>query len=373
MGIVCLKKKRDVGLGMQLLEIGHEMENPAASFTLWEHYKAKDTRRAMPYLEAAHWASVAAGVPMLNATWTLGLMHMDGQDQAKGIYLLTVAWAEGHPEAVKFLPDLVGMSAEQRETTALLAKAVFAPSHGHTLSAAQLKQRAEGLWAKVVSGTFGPADLPDELVAHVNAQQSKAVPRSAASSFTVHLIQYSRHPQSLRRALLEGPELKPCRDSLAACGFSCEQPSGAKVFVAPEQFEAVLAAIQEKDLKPWHVVASEDFEEAVAHAVQQLPSQQQVREKGHSTVECSGCGAQAPRYACQRCHLVRYCSKACQQKDWQLHKQSCEAGELLVVKRTFLEVPLKNSLRSTPASADRTKSTTDADPRKGGKPRKAAM
>eukprot|EP00933_Yihiella_yeosuensis_P070128 TRINITY_DN7764_c0_g1_i1.p1 TRINITY_DN7764_c0_g1~~TRINITY_DN7764_c0_g1_i1.p1 ORF type:complete len:591 (-),score=94.32 TRINITY_DN7764_c0_g1_i1:217-1989(-) len=381
MGITCLKKTGDVGLGLLLLEIGHKAENAAASFCLWEHYKNIDFSKAFEYLEAAHWASCATGGPMTFATWCLGSVYCS-RDMAKGIQFMLVARDAGHPEAVEFVPQLImDASPEDLDGMTILAKAVFAPEDGRSFTASQLKDRADKMWSDIQSGDL--RQPPSNLVSYVNAQKSERIPRGMPQSFTVHIIQYSRHPKTLGQALLKGEELKACRDSLAARGYSCEQPSGAKIFVLPEQFEAVIAAIADQDLKPWHVIVSDEFEKLVVQAVKKLPSSEQVKEKHRKAVvsgPCNSCGAERPRFICKRCNLVRYCSRACQQQDWRVHKLSCTSScydmegdldSLVVVKRTFLEIKLKNSLRSTPASIDRTKSTTDTDPRKGMNPRKS--
>lgn len=176
--------------------------------------------------------------------------------------------------------------------------------------------------------------------------------------------------------------MEPCRSALAAQGFACEQPSGACVFVAPDEFESVREEIENRDLKPFHVVVSREYEQAVMDAVASLPSKAQVREKQRTTsaiaATCATCQAEKPRFTCQRCHGAWYCSRKCQQQDWRRHKAVCSAPEVdlegefpIVVKRTFLEVTVRNSLRSSPSSGTRTKSTTDADPRKGVRPRRA--
>ena len=45
-------------------------------------------------------------------------------------------------------------------------------------------------------------------------------------------------PTGLKRfskILLQGPEMRPCRDNLAHAGESCQLPDGALMFVKPEQ------------------------------------------------------------------------------------------------------------------------------------------
>jgi len=305
------------------------------------------------------------------------------KNEAKGLQLLLVVWDAGDPQAVRDVPQLiVGSTPETLSSLAEQAKLIFAPADAKNFSASQLKGRADQLWQRMKDGKLNVSDLPSSFVARINAKQSESVPLGKPPSFAVHVIQYSRHPSILRSALLEGEELRICRDALAANGFSAEQPSGAKVFVLPEQFDSVLSAIDSLDLKPWHVVVSEEFEKAVDQAVKRLPSQAQVREKQRTHVPsgpCASCGMVTPRFTCQRCNLVRYCSRGCQQQNWRDHKKLCiasqenvdDSGFPVVLKRTFLEVPVQSSLRSSQVSGDKTKSTTDADPRKGMNPRKA--
>jgi len=306
-------------------------------------------------------------------------------DYGKGLQLLLVAWDAGYPEALRFLPQLiVGSSSEQLSEMAAAAKFIFAPDAADVrhLTLSQLKDRAENLWSRMMSGTLKPSDMPSDMIADINAKQGEAVLLGKPPSFSVHIIQFSRHPSMLRAALLEGIELKACREALAAEGFSPEQPSGAKVFVKPSQFDSVLSATASLDLKPWHFVVSDEFEKAVDEAVKSLPSKAQVREKQRCRVPagpCASCGAINPRFTCKRCNLACYCSKRCQQQDWREHRKVCmplqaeidDSGFPVVLKRSFLEVPIQTSLRSSPASGKQTKSTTDADPRKGPNPRNA--
>merc|ERR1712129_539363 len=205
-------------------------------------------------------------------------------------------------------------------------------------------------------------------------------PEPDQDGFHVHIIEYSRHPQSLRRALLGCDSLMTCRRSLREKGLSPELQSGAKIFVPAEFYEAVVVAVQGLEdlrLKPWHVVVSEEFEEAVIAAAASLPSREQVRMKHNLAVECppicEQCAAPKPRFSCSRCGVARYCSQECQKMHWQLHSKVCmsdEAGSPSVVSKTFVHVDLPTSLRSGPSSR-KTASTIDANPRVMRNPRKA--
>jgi len=206
-------------------------------------------------------------------------------------------------------------------------------------------------------------------------------PEADGGGLRVHIIEYSRHPQSLRSALLSCESLLPCQRGLRDAGFSPELPSGAKIFVPAEFYEAVVMAVENVEdlrLTPGHVIVSEEFEEAALAAVASLRSREQVRRKRDFAVDClpvcEQCGASKPRFECSRCHVARYCSRGCQTMHWQVHRKSCnsdEVGILSVVSNTFIHVDLPSSLRSGPSSCPKTASTSAANPRVLRNPRKA--
>lgn len=231
------------------------------------------------------------------------------------------------------------------------------------------------------------ADL--QATAHVqwSAKLAEPRPQDAEQACPFHLFEFSRHPQVLRAALLEGEQLKECRDLLSKHGLAPELPCGAKVFVRPEHFGAVLAALEGHDLKPWHVVAEEVFQEAVMASVRGLPSREQVREKSRSSLKvppsCSGCRAAGAGLRCGHCRKAFYCSRKCQATHYSQHRAACTSGSdtpatpfwsafdtPIVVKHTYIHVVVPSSLRSEPDS-QKTASTSDANPRVMGNPRKA--
>eukprot|EP00449_Zooxanthella_nutricula_P051072 CAMPEP_0198577976 /NCGR_PEP_ID=MMETSP1462-20131121/119608_1 /TAXON_ID=1333877 /ORGANISM="Brandtodinium nutriculum, Strain RCC3387" /LENGTH=667 /DNA_ID=CAMNT_0044309263 /DNA_START=42 /DNA_END=2047 /DNA_ORIENTATION=+ len=109
-------------------------------------------------------------------------------------------------------------------------------------------------------------------------------PEADGGGLRVHIIEYSRHPQSLRSALLSCESLLPCQRGLRDAGFSPELPSGAKIFVPAEFYEAVVMAVENVEdlrLTPGHVIVSEEFEEAALAAVASLRSREQV--EGNAT------------------------------------------------------------------------------------------
>merc|ERR1711920_157092 len=88
-------------------------------------------------------------------------------------------------------------------------------------------------------------------------------------------------------ALLHGRALQKCRQALQNEGYSCELPSGCKVFVHPHQFRLVMDAINEKDLRPHHVIVASSLEHLVEESLSKLPYKQRPRVKLTSVLPTS--------------------------------------------------------------------------------------
>ncbi|CAE7586965.1 Herc4 [Symbiodinium natans] len=107
----------------------------------------------------------------------------------------------------------------------------------------------------------------------------------------VVLLELSRAPPELNRVLEASDALQPIREALALEGFEWRLPSGAKVFMDPSHFRTFRQLdrnAQLPQLRPWHVLVTEDHEDLVMEAVQQLPSKLQVRHKKRVTVAYAG-------------------------------------------------------------------------------------
>lgn len=230
-------------------------------------------------------------------------------------------------------------------------------------------QSGGNLQPKQTNQYVGLSDLkPDEMVPHTPEKSDT----SDSSQIGLHILEFSRHPPALRDALLHGDGLAACRAALVEHGFHPELPSGAKVFAHPGDFEFVLDALQGRDLKPWHVIVSAEFLDAVKLVVSSLRSKEQVRQKSDSREVasrriCERCGFSNPRFICQRCRMAHYCSKECQKLDYQKHAKVC--GIPSEVPISFTHTFLHAKLPSSSGRSVVTKSTTDADPRKGVNPR----
>jgi ribosomal protein S27AE/tetratricopeptide (TPR) repeat protein len=219
-----------------------------------------------------------------------------------------------------------------------------------------------------VSATLNDIDTDELLETPASGSRS-----SDSGQLRVHILELSRHPASLRDELLHGASLAACRDALVESGVGPTLPSGASLFSDPVDFSVLKDALEAQDLKPWHVVATSEFLDAVLSSVNNLRSRDQVRVKSKSLVPiskrtCANCGQTQPRFSCGKCHTANYCSRDCQRLDYPKHIKVCSnsLGLPVVVSRTFLDVKLPSN--STKCSAV-TKSTTDADDRKGINPR----
>jgi hypothetical protein len=99
------------------------------------------------------------------------------------------------------------------------------------------------------------------------------------------LICFTRYPAELRRELVSGSPLAPFREALTAAGHNFETASGAKIFCAVNQYEAVLAAMETMDVRPYHVVVSQTCRDLVGRTVEKLPKALKVRIKDENVCE----------------------------------------------------------------------------------------
>lgn len=205
-----------------------------------------------------------------------------------------------------------------------------------------------------------------ERAAEENAPLNDAILRSRpVDGDRVAVITFSRSGRNYRQALMEGPELEDCRRSLEDAGFSPELPSGAKVFVRPEQYEAVIEQLQSLDLKPRHVVVAEEFEELLLSVINGLPSSDQIRRKGPAAELVLGTSADSGPPM-----------PSAQSEESQAPRGSMEEEEMDVtglvheIRRTFIHIKIQSSIYSGPSSGAKTASTSDANPRSPINPRR---
>lgn len=95
-------------------------------------------------------------------------------------------------------------------------------------------------------------------------------------------MEYSRNDDWFRSALLESSELGECRQALVDVGHCLELHSGAKCFVPPNLFEAVVRALSEKHVETHkrHVIVTEDIEDTVKVVVDKFRQSVSRRDRG---------------------------------------------------------------------------------------------
>ena len=130
-----------------------------------------------------------------------------------------------------------------------------------------------------------PLDPEIAPIAAIATSGNDQVARNAMSSLSqlgfeevkVVMLKYSRTSQMFRDALLEGDELRACRNALQEAGHQVvHAASGAKIFVRPQHYQAVCEKADEmmslRSLFTSHVLVAEEFEDLVKAAVASIPS-----------------------------------------------------------------------------------------------------
>jgi len=94
----------------------------------------------------------------------------------------------------------------------------------------------------------------------------------------LYLVSFSRYPVELRDALQTGPLLAPVR---AALRVREPQWKGAKLFCSVDQHEAVVevAETSDEDVRPYHVLLTQSYRDALMKTIKRCPSRKGVRVK----------------------------------------------------------------------------------------------
>lgn len=195
-------------------------------------------------------------------------------------------------------------------------------------------------------------------VQHCSAQSQQ--PSSDESQ--ILLLEFSRNPEVFRDALEHGEALQECREAMLGAGFQTALPGGAHLFVLPDLVPIALAAISQQGLtlNRRHVIVDQESEAQVMRAVKSLPSRAQVRRKNREAVQLP-----PPDPQSEGCVDVSEADDVeaviFDKRDWI---------KLIVVKRTFIHVPIPASIYSGPSGGPKTVSTSDANPRVAWQPRR---
>merc|ERR1712087_449621 len=186
------------------------------------------------------------------------------------------------------------------------------------------------------------------------------------ATFPIHHYTFTRTPREFHNVLMEGEDLRPCREALHAAGYDPQLESGVKAFVHPWQYEPFMRHLNELvesqtlSLVPKHVFVAPDFQDPLLSAVRNLSSKLRVKAKpaGELRVSCEDAitmpamAESAPSFED---------ADACD--DLALFEQE------LSVKNTFIHVKVPSSLYSDRSQRCRTASSTDANPRARTRPR----
>ena len=97
----------------------------------------------------------------------------------------------------------------------------------------------------------------------------------------MHVLKLTRCPHQMVKLLdSEGEFLGFCRDSLRVQGYTHrENDKAVRIYVRPEQYEAVMEAVDKMSLEKWNIIACDFYRERLEAAAKSLPSRLQVKVK----------------------------------------------------------------------------------------------
>eukprot|EP00931_Biecheleriopsis_adriatica_P018063 TRINITY_DN12742_c0_g1_i1.p1 TRINITY_DN12742_c0_g1~~TRINITY_DN12742_c0_g1_i1.p1 ORF type:complete len:747 (+),score=132.27 TRINITY_DN12742_c0_g1_i1:132-2372(+) len=123
--------------------------------------------------------------------------------------------------------------------------------------------QAEEEWADAVERRIAAASRD---MAHAEVRESIYVHRYGCGD-----------TEAFRQLLLNGREFSEVRDALGKAGHSCVHASGALLLVRPCHVDAVLNAAMRQELRPYHVIVSESFEQIIEQIRMGMPSKKRPR------------------------------------------------------------------------------------------------
>jgi len=149
-------------------------------------------------------------------------------------------------------------------------------------------------------------------------------------------MRFSRSPQAFSNALMHCADLASVRESLKDHGFPVELPSGAKLFVQPDDYCAVLEAVRlgQWVLHPSDIIVDPTLEASVLQVARNLPRDEAGRR-------------------------AKVLPRGSQVVPLNFAAKSVELGSVVYQARTFINIKVPSS-----SSQQYTKSTTDASTRK---------
>lgn len=154
----------------------------------------------------------------------------------------------------------------------------------HIQSERHMTDSAEGNTQPHVQTRDDASAAVDSLAEQPLASSVESIPDIDASTETgkeaIHVLRFSKgKTDEFRDGLLNGRSLNACRDAMARSGYPCVLPSGAFIFVKPDQYRLVQEALCGIELHPYHVIISDEFEFLLDELLAQFPYKARPREK----------------------------------------------------------------------------------------------
>jgi hypothetical protein len=106
----------------------------------------------------------------------------------------------------------------------------------------------------------------------------------------LYILRFTRCPREFRDALLDGPLLQDCQESMKSIGLQAEMTTGSKIFCKPGLYKNAMEAVKnafpdmEEQLRPYHVIVTEEFRPTVLKIVDGLPRGFKVKCKEESVI-----------------------------------------------------------------------------------------
>mmetsp|Transcript_109732 Transcript_109732/g.310430 ORF Transcript_109732/g.310430 Transcript_109732/m.310430 type:complete len:595 (-) Transcript_109732:377-2161(-) len=173
---------------------------------------------------------------------------------------------------------------------------------------------------------------------------------SSAAAVELCVLQLSRSPAVLHEHIATSSHLDGCRQALQQAGLDYRLPCGAYVFVDPKVCPFILEHLEAQAFSLRHsdITASLCYEDAVMRTIYSLPRKYKLCIRHRELLEVPT----VPQSA-------------------TTDNEPNENDIHVVIKCTFIHVPIPSSLLTEPSDGPRTASTTDAQPGSGQNPRRA--
>merc|ERR1712091_100162 len=118
---------------------------------------------------------------------------------------------------------------------------------------------------------------------------SRSLHQTNSDTQVIHVIGFKRLVKKFSEALVDDPALKACHEELAAEGLATRTPKDTLIFAEPELMQPTIDYLKQTgvklggkqvfwhDLKPWQVVASERYKQAVRRIAYRFKGKHQVK------------------------------------------------------------------------------------------------